>query len=358
MADPSLKRSTILENLKALQNEAARAMDALADGRIPFDEAESTISGFLADVMSASQLGIFSWGDLDSFQEEAAALTAMLKTFETDRRTSAAATTNTLKRPLTMPVFHRTEPFYTLEDHGRPVYVKVLWVDSGSAKESLRVIRNRSIHSLKKFDRLLDGVYGFIDDNKCEISPSYVKESLDEADVIVAVKDAGNVQKIAALLLGEVDADRGTLYISVVCADPVTKVGNVGRVALSMALKYADDNDLDVELDALPRVIPYYARDGFKLRKSCMPGEAVMPIEPAEVAADLRKLPFSASAKRFLAKTVPAGLDKKCESDLYRDFDITDAKAARAAILKYETNRCGKDGVLMSRCRIDKRNDA
>lgn len=237
---------------------------------------------------------------------------------------------------------------------GKKAYISQITIDStpGDADGPLEAVDVSPVTDPVGQVVVLNSIKEFVRGKKCNLSEMYIMTSLDNSDVIIVVNDRYTSQ-ILSLVLGEVIPDRNVLYISTVCADPFSRVTNAGRVALAAALQYASARDLDVELHAVSSVIGYYAKDGFELRRSCADDAPIFPLPPDDIAEALRTNVRTPASERYLAKTVPAGLDPidACNSTLYGDFDLSDDAAADEAVRKYNKNHCGSMGITMNRCR-------
>lgn len=247
------------------------------------------------------------------------------------------------------PLRGKRQNLATVDNGGTPVYAAIINIDT-AAEETTLAPKTQIVVNAADFAELSAHINMFIRTGKCRnILIDYGIRELAQSNVVIVVKDI-STGILQGILLGKQSEDEKSLYISLVCASSDAP-RNVGKVALLGAIRYAADNDLDVKLHAVSDVIPYYAKEGFQLRKSCSAGEKVLPLDPA-VSDDLRSNRATTAAKRFLAKTVPAGLDPyyACSEALYEDFDVTDDAKADAAVLTYKNTRCGDSGITMHLC--------
>lgn len=265
---------------------------------------------------------------------------------------------------------------------GAPRYARVIEIDPAFGKDSAGTLQPKylpplaSVSIFKELRRNIEYVLTHAK-ARCPLGTTYTKVSLQSCNLMIVVRDKSLVnthvivddtsdsdatedefesiektgEDIIAILLGNIDESKKTLYISVLCADPRSQVSNVGRLALREALNFAKRYSLNVTLHALSDVIPYYAKEGFQLRDSCDPSADILPLEDG-VGGDLRKHAKSNAAKRLLIHAVASGLDASCSRDVFSDFGpgLVDDDNIDAAYVRYMNKSCGSYGITMTRC--------
>jgi hypothetical protein len=172
--------------------------------------------------------------------------------------------------------------------------------------------------------------------NRVGVRPKYAQDEAKKCDIIMLCLVNGKAE--AFILANYENKPTPSIYISVICGAPGT-----GGILLDKFLAFADSENEDVSLSAVPSVLGYYPkpRFGFEFRKSCnlhSPKISAANVVGKKPEADLEK---DKTFGEFLTLLQDRGFNVtkrgKCKDKTLSLKDIVD-------------NFCDEDGYTMFRC--------
>jgi len=167
------------------------------------------------------------------------------------------------------------------------------------------------------------------------VYPSYAtKYAKNKAEIIfIARHDSKAVGFILANMNGV-----NEIYLAVICSDP-----GMGGPLIDFFLKYADDRNLSVSLEAMPNVLGFYSKDkyGFQFRQSCSPNAQVIDASPIVGRKLNGALTDDSVFSKFIEQLQEHGFNKQ------KNGNCNKKNLKASEILE---NHCENDGYTMFRC--------